>query len=136
MGTMDFHESFLRKGMEKERARMTSPQETGHNSLHVLDWEVLNPEGVKLTKEFKIPPHPVSLTGKTVALIWDGKPNGDIILNKVGELLLTQAQIGKLIKLWEVFPNLIRTYNLPRSAELARTVSTLKPDLVINSTCD
>ena len=115
---------------------MTSYQETGQNSLNVLDWEVLDPEGVTLTEEVKINPHPSSLIGKTVVLTWNGKPNGDVLLNRVGELLLHQARIGKLIKLWEVFPNLIRTYSLPRSAELARAVSTLKPDLAINSTCD
>ena len=115
---------------------MTSHQETGQNSLNVLDWEVLDPEGVKLTEEVKINPHPSSLIGKTVVLTWNGKPNGDVLLNRVGELLLHQARIGKLIKLWEVSPNLIRTYSLPRSAELARAVSTLKPDLAINSTCD
>jgi len=113
-----------------------TPHETGQNCLNVLDWEVLNPEGVKLTEEVRINPHPASLLGKTIVLTWNGKPNGDVFLNRVGELLLSQAKIGKLIKLWEVFPNLIRTYSLPRSSELARAVSTQKPDLAINSTCD
>jgi hypothetical protein len=117
---------------------MTSHQEADQNSLNVLEWEVLNPEGVKqLPKEaVKINPHPSSLAGKKVVLTWNGKPNGDVLLNRVGELLLTQAKIGKLVKLWEIFPNLIRTYSLPRSSELARAVSAQLPDLVINSTCD
>jgi hypothetical protein len=115
---------------------MTSHQESAQDSSYVQDWEVLNPEGVKFTQAVKINPHPSSISGKTVVLTWNGKPNGDVFLNRLGELLLNQAKIGKLIKLWEVFPNLIRTYSLPRSAELARAAGTQNPDLVINSTCD
>jgi hypothetical protein len=44
---------------------MTAHQETGENSLNVLDWEVLNPEGVKQLPEeaVKIDLHPASLSG-------------------------------------------------------------------------
>jgi hypothetical protein len=115
---------------------MASHQETGQDGSYVQEWEVLNPEGVKFTQEVRINPHPPSLSDKTVVMTWNGKPNGDVFLNRVGELLLSRAKIGKLIKLWEVYPNLIRTYSLPRSAELAGAAAGQHPDLVINSTCD
>jgi len=48
--------------------------------------------------------HPSSLEGKTVVLRWNGKPNGDILLNYLGELLV-QEGVANVIKLWEVDPD-------------------------------
>src|SRR5579864_6904510 len=50
--------------------------------------EVLNPtaESWGGTKS-KLAPRPASLDGLTIGLLWNGKPNGDLALKHVGEVL-------------------------------------------------
>jgi len=85
----------------------------------------------------KINAHPTSLEGKTVVLRWNGKPNGDKLLTRIGELLTEQVKGVKVIKLWETDPS---TAAISKSAEdsaaLADRIAALKPDLVIASQCD
>ncbi len=88
-------------------------------------------------------PHPSSLEGKTVVLRWNGKPNGDIVLNHLGELLI-QEGVEKVIKLWEVDPDSamisgkenVISLGMERSEHFAEEVAELKADLVIGSQAD
>ncbi len=81
--------------------------------------------------------HPETLEGKTVVLRWNGKPNGDKFLTRVGELLSEQVQGVKLIKLWETDPDTAEISNsVERSQEIADKIAGLSPDLVIASQCD
>jgi len=68
------------------------------------EWEVLNPEGVVKIEPMKINPHPSTLEGKTIMLRWNGKHNGDHLLNRIGELLKERVKDVKVIKSWEVAP--------------------------------
>jgi len=68
-------------------------------------WEICNPQGVPEPKK------PVTLAkridsfeGKTIGLWWNGKPNGDILLNRVAELLTKRFKDIKVVKFWEVKP--------------------------------
>jgi ABC-type Fe3+-hydroxamate transport system substrate-binding protein len=85
----------------------------------------------------KINAHPTSLEGKTVVLRWNGKPNGDKLLTRIGELLTEQVKGVKVIKLWETDAS---TAEISKTAEdsaaLADRIAALKPDLVIASQCD
>jgi len=99
--------------------------------------EFLNPEGKKLSEQVTLNPHPSTLKGKTVVLTWNNKPNGDVFLNRLAELLITKAQVGEIIKLWEVKPDTARISKLPAvSHDIAEAVVAYKPDIVINAQCD
>ena len=52
-----------------------------------VELEVLNPEGKIVKKGKTLAPRPETLEGKKIGLVWNGKPNGDKLLNEVGKLL-------------------------------------------------
>jgi hypothetical protein len=88
-------------------------------------------------------PHPSSLEGKTVVLRWNGKPNGDVLLNYLGELLLKEG-VANVVKMWEVDPesamisgkeNVI-DLGMERSEHFAQEAADLGADLVIASQAD
>lgn len=82
-------------------------------------------------------PHPASLEGKTVVLRWNGKPNGDKVLTRVGELLTEQAQGVRVIKMWEVDPSTaVSSDSAEVSEQVVEKIAAQKPDLVIASQCD
>ncbi|MBC8445837.1 MAG: hypothetical protein H8D74_01420 [Chloroflexi bacterium] len=85
----------------------------------------------------KLNTHPTSLEGKTVLLRWNGKPNGDKLLTRVGELLAEQMKDVKVIKMWEVAPSTaVSSDSAEVSAEIAEKIAAQKPDIVIASQCD
>jgi hypothetical protein len=106
----------------------------------VQQWELVNPEGTIV-----LPPRgkreidsrrPATLEGKTVALLWNAKTNGDLFLSRLGELLAEQVKDVKVIKLWEVDPATKHYGPGAFPAELVKKVKSLKPALVIGSQCD
>ena len=52
-----------------------------------VELEVLNPEGKIVKKEKSLAPRLETLEGKKIGLVWNGKPNGDKLLNEIGDLL-------------------------------------------------
>jgi len=88
-------------------------------------------------------PHPTSLEGKTVVLRWNGKDNGDVVLNYLAELL-TQEGVKEVIKLWEVDPDSaiisgkenVISMGMERSEIFAEEAAELGADLVIASQAD
>jgi hypothetical protein len=78
-----------------------------------------------------------SLEGKTVALKWNQKPNGQIFLDRVAELLKEKVPGVKVVKIYEVEPSTIRqSVNLADADRKAKLIANYKPDLVIGSQCD
>ena len=49
--------------------------------------EVLDPTGVEVEKTKKLAPRPDTLEGKRIGLIWNTKPNADVLLDEIGKLL-------------------------------------------------
>jgi ABC-type Fe3+-hydroxamate transport system substrate-binding protein len=95
------------------------------------------PESAVLVEAVTLNPHPTSLEGKTVLLRWNGKPNGDKLLTRVGELLTEQVKDVKVIKMWEVDPSTaVSSDSAEVSAEIAEKIAAQKPDIVIASQCD
>jgi len=105
----------------------------------VQQWELINPEGmVAAVKPVEIAPRLPSLEGKTVLLRWNGKPGGNVFLNRVAELLNKAVPTAKVIKLYEVDPSMGR-YNTTvgeAAADMSKAVKTYKPDIVIASQAD
>jgi hypothetical protein len=102
--------------------------------------ELINPEGtIVLPARGKIEAdscRPVALEGKTVALLWNAKTNGDLFLSRIGELLAEQVKDVEVIKLWEVDPATKRYGPGAFPAEIVNKVKALKPAMVIGSQGD
>ena len=78
-----------------------------------------------------------SLEGKTVVLRWNGKYNGDLYLNRVGELLTQQIKNVKIVKLWETDKATADvSKNGAASEQTAATIAKLQPALVIAAQAD
>ncbi|MFC1958960.1 hypothetical protein ACFLV6_03515 [Chloroflexota bacterium] len=100
-------------------------------------WELVNPEGVVQIEQNKVNPHPKELTGKTLLLHWNGKHNGDIFLNRIGDLFNEKIKDLKIIKGWEAIPDTKQTsQNQERSKITSQKLASLKPDIVIFATAD
>jgi ABC-type glycerol-3-phosphate transport system substrate-binding protein len=82
-------------------------------------------------------PHPASLEGKTVLLRWNGKHNGDNLLNRVAELLVEQVQDVKVLKMWELDPETAAmSESMETSERFVADMAAQQPDLVIAAQCD
>ncbi len=107
----------------------------------VMDWELFVPEGGVIQEPLKLAPRITSLEGKTVGLRWNGKPNGEILLNKVAELLKVKVPGIKVIKFYEVEQSTIHTDLHGPSQQLVEGEAKFikekyNPDLVIGSQAD
>ena len=95
-------------------------------------WMLINPEGRVQLETVSAKPHPKRLEGKTVLLRWNGKHNGDLFLNRIGELLAENIKDVKIVKAWEAIPETrMITSNANRSKKFAKKLSELKPDISI-----
>ncbi len=100
-------------------------------------WELVNPEGVVSIEPMELAPRITSLEGKTVGLKWNTKPNGDLFLDRIAELLEENVPGVKIVKFYEVEPSTV-----PQSAthddakRKAQIIAGYKPDIVIGSQCD
>jgi hypothetical protein len=115
--------------MEKAKRMEKSEKQT--------KWKLVNPEALVQIEADQVNPHPKDLSGKTVVLYWNGKPNGDLFLNRIGELLIEKVDNVKVVKAWEVRPSTKRT---DPTAEASRTTAKelagLNPDLIIGAPGD
>ena len=69
-------------------------------STHQIEWEVLNPKaengvGVKRAAPAQ---RVADLNNKRIGLYWNTKPNGDLLLTRLGEILEERFENLKLIK--------------------------------------
>lgn len=101
------------------------------------EWELVNPEGVAQIVPMQPAPRLTSLEGKTVVLRWNGKPNGNVALDRVAELLTAQVKNVKIIKAYETNPEIsMISHTLEKSREIAKKLAAKNPDLVIASQAD
>ena len=95
-------------------------------------WELINPEGIVHLETVDANPHADNLEGKTVLLRWNGKHNGDLFLDRIGELLSEKIRDVKIVKAWEAIPESRgSTSNAIRSKDIAKQLAQLKPDISI-----
>ncbi len=100
------------------------------------EWELVTPNGV--IKQAQIDPAPriTTLEGKTVALRWNGKNNGDVLLDRLAELITKKFPSTKVVKTYKD-PSLNTISGTPANSErIAKAVAAVKPDLVIAATSD
>ena len=85
----------------------------------------------------KMNPHPGSLEGRTIVLRWNGKFNGDVLLNRLAELLVERVPGVKVVKMWKMDPSTATTsYNPWNTILFTQKIAALMPDLVIASSAD
>ena len=106
-------------------------------SKNPTKWTLVNPEALVQIEADQVNQHPKDLSGKTIVLYWNGKPNGDLFLNRIGEILNERVNNIKVLKAWEVRPSTKRT---DPTAEASRTTAEelagLNPDLVVGAPGD
>ena len=82
-------------------------------------------------------PWPSDLAGKRVILRWNGKHNGDLLLDYLHSLLSRAFPDTEFIKAYETDPALSGiSKDLPESEATARALLELRPDLAIAATGD
>ncbi|MFC1915115.1 hypothetical protein ACFLW4_00230 [Chloroflexota bacterium] len=102
-----------------------------------IKWELINPEGIVQLEPFKVNFHPRNLEGKTVLLHWNGKHNGNVFLNRIGELFTEKVEDLKIIKSWEIDADTAQISRNPKmSEEIAQKLAHFKPDIVIGAQGD
>lgn len=100
-------------------------------------WELVNPEALVQIRAKEVNRHPQDLTGKTIVLYWNGKPNGDIFLNRVYDLLIQKDTTVRVIKAWEDIPLSKHTDPTPEASRaVANDIAGLNPDIVIGAPGD
>lgn len=100
-------------------------------------WEVVNPAGAVKVDPMKLAPRITSLEGKTIGLKWNEKPNGNIFLDRIAELLQEKVKNVKIVKFYEVEPKTVpQTANAGEAKMKAKIIAGYKPDIVIGSQCD
>lgn len=82
-------------------------------------------------------PWPADLAGKRVILRWNGKHNGDVLLDYLHTLLSRAFPGTEFVKAYEEAPALSGvSKDLPESEATAQALRNLRPDLVIAATGD
>jgi hypothetical protein len=100
-------------------------------------WQLVNPEALVQIETKDVNQHPRNLSGRTIVLYWNGKPNGDVFLTCLGELLLERIPSARVIKAWEVEPSTSRTDpTVEASRATAKALAGLNPDIVIGAPGD
>ena len=99
------------------------------------EWMVYSPVGVAMKGQpVTLAPRIDTFERKRIGLLWNHKPNGDVFLSRVAELLGKKYRDVELIKLWEadaVGPKYHRKVDAELLDRLAKGV-----DLVIASQGD
>ena len=103
----------------------------------IQQWELVNPAGVIAIEPIKMAPRIVSLEGKTIGLKWNEKPNGNLFLDRIAELLTEKIPSAKIIKFYDVEPSTApQSAHIEDSKRKAKIIASYKPDIVIGAQCD
>ena len=98
------------------------------------EWELVNPAGIIEKASVDPAKRIASLDGKTIALRWNSKHNGDVVLNRLAELLAKKYPSATIVKTYKSLNAISGT--AAESERIAKAVASVKPDLVIASQCD
>jgi len=58
----------------------------------MVNLEVLNPVADKPKRKFELAPRLSGLSGKTIGLYWNGKPGGNVIRERIAQLLSQEIE--------------------------------------------
>ena len=80
-----------------------------------------------------------ALEGKTIALRWNGKNNGDVVLDRLAELLSKKYPSAKVVKVYRDMAdqNVSKiSATQAESMRISKAVASVRPDIVIASQAD
>ena len=107
------------------------------------EWELVNPAGIIEKASVDPAKRIASLDGKTIALRWNSKHNGEVVMNSMEELTRRAELLAKkypsatIVKTYETDKSLNAISGTAAESErIAKAVASVKPDLVIASQCD
>ena len=101
------------------------------------EWDLVNPAGVIKIAQIKPAKRISTLDGKTVALRWNGKNNGDVVLDHLCDLMSKKFPNTRFVKIYQKDPSTVGiSGSAPESERIAKSVASVKPDLVIASQGD
>lgn len=66
--------------------------------------ELVSPAGIVAVKQVDAIPHDSSLEGKRIVLRWNGKPNGDVFLDRIAELLEDKYKKATVVRAYKENP--------------------------------
>ncbi len=108
----------------------------GAQAAEEVEWELVNPSGAIKVAQIEPAARISSLEGKTVALRWNGKNNGDVVLDHLAELIVKKYPSVKIVKTYEDLSLNTISGTAGNSMRIAKAVAAVKPDLVIASQAD
>ena len=103
------------------------------------EWDLVNPTGVIKIAQIKPAKRISTLDGKTVALRWNGKNNGELVLDRLAELLAKKYPTAKVVKTYRDMAdqNLNKiSATQDESMRIVKAVASVRPDIVIASQAD
>ena len=116
-------------------ALLAAPQAMANEAPQ--EWTLVAPNGVIEQAQIEPAKRITSLDGKTIALRWNAKSNGDVLLDYLATKLAKQFPTAKIVKTYKDDPSLNGiSGSAAESMRIAKAVAAVKPDLVIASQCD
>ena len=103
------------------------------------EWELVNPAGVIEKVAVEPAKRITALEGKTIALRWNGKNNGDVVLDRLAELLSKKYPSAKVVKVYRDMADQKVSKISATQAEsmrISKAVASVRPDIVIASQAD
>lgn len=67
-------------------------------------WTLQSPIADVEIEQFEVADRIPDLNGKTIGLFWNGKPNGEILLNEIARELAARFSALRIVRMWEVKP--------------------------------
>jgi hypothetical protein len=101
------------------------------------EWEIIIPAGEIEKTSIDPAPRITSLDGKTIALRWNSKNNGDVFLDHLATLLQKKYPTAKIIKTYELEKSLNTISGTADiSMKITEFIKGQKPDIVIAAQAD
>ena len=103
----------------------------------VQEWDLIIPTGVVEKAAAKPAPRISSLEGKTIVLRWNGKHNGNVVLDHLAQLLSRKFPTAKIIKTYEIDQSINKISGSEAEADrITKVMASSKPDIIIASQAD
>ena len=103
----------------------------------VQEWDLITPIGVIEKAAVKPAPRINTLEGKTIALRWNGKHNGNVVLDHLAELIAKKFPTAKIVKAYESDASLNKISGSEAEADrITKVIAAAKPDILIASQAD
>jgi hypothetical protein len=103
----------------------------------VQEWDLITPNGVIEKAVSKPAPRISTLEGKTIALRWNGKHNGNVVLDRLAELLGQKFPTAKIVKTYANDQSLNKISGSEAEADrITKVIASVKPDIIIASQAD